>query len=84
MEGLIIQWLQQGIGEIEHDYKELKDMQVRPPANLWDVFRFNLLAEDILPFMRRKIREHKKELHALSCTCKDAYINGRSKIENHI
>ena len=84
MEGLVIHWLRQGIDEIEDDYKQLETMQSRLPNNLWDVFRFNLLTEDILPFMRRKIRENKKELYALMFTCKDAYINGRSKIENNI
>ena len=84
MERLVAHWLQDGITEIERDYKELKDIQSRSPANLWDVFRFNLLYEDVLPLIRRKIRKHKRELHALTCTCKDAYINGYPKIENNI
>ena len=84
MEGWVANWMYDGILDIKHDYKELEDMQSRPPANLWDVFRINILAEDVLPLLRRKIRKHQQEMHCFMCTCKTAYINGYPKIENNI
>ena len=84
MEGCVVRWMHIGIHDIEYNYAELKRIQTRPPDNLWDVFRISILFEDILPMLRRKIRKHRRELHALTCTCKDAYINGYSKVANDI
>ena len=84
MEGCVVHWMYNGILDIKHNYKELEQIQTQPPTNLWDVFRVSILLEDILPMLRRKIRKHQKELHALTCTCKDAYTNGHPKIKNNI
>ena len=84
MERLVVHWMHDGILEIKHDYKELQNIQSRPPSNLWDVFRINILFEDVLPLLRRKIRKHQQEMHALTCTCKDAYINGYPKNERNL
>ena len=81
---IVAHWLHDGIIEIKDDYKEFEEIQSRPPANLWDVFRFSCVREEILPYMRRKIRKHKQELHCFMCTCKTAYINGYPQIKNNL
>ena len=80
----VADWMRDGILEIKDDYKELKEIQARPPANLWDVFRFNVMREDVLPFMKKRIMKYQRDLHNLLCTSKAVYINGCPKIENNL
>ena len=84
MEGIIAFWMHEGIIEINHDYIELQNIVPLPITNLWDLYRSDYLREDVLPYIRRKIKKSQKELHCLMCTSKAAYINGHPKIEDDI
>ena len=84
METLVVYWLCDGIRIIKQDRDELANLVPLNVTNLWDVRRSNYLIDDILPRIHKKIRMHEKELYALMCTSKTAYINGHPKIEDNI
>ena len=83
MEGIIAYWLKQGITIGKQDCITLENL-VPPVTNLWDIFRINCIKQDFLPRIRKQIKRHEKELHALTCTCKNAHINGYRTIKDNL